>query len=154
MNKRVVKIMSGISGSGKSTYAEDLLNQSQGVKVSADHFFMQNGKYLFDPSKLGEAHADCFARFIKFCQDPNGSMIVVDNTSCSSEEIAPYVLGAQAFGWEPEIITLFCNADQVLACAKRNQHNVPHGIIEGQHRRLVMRHLPSFWKHRIVPVKF
>jgi adenylate kinase len=52
-----VVVMSGVSGSGKSTYAEKLLEQSQGVKVSTDHFFMVGNEYKFDPSKLGEAHA-------------------------------------------------------------------------------------------------
>lgn len=150
---RKVVILSGISGSGKSTLAEKLLNESQGVKVSADHFFTKpDGKgsvsYQFDPSKLGEAHADCFARFIRFCQDPNGNLIVVDNTNTSAEEIAPYILGAAAFGWEAEIITLRAPfADRVQKCAGRNIHGVPLDTIKAQANRLLNRKLPRFWKN-------
>lgn len=78
---RQVVILSGVSGAGKSTYAEKLLTETQGIKVSADHYFMWEDTYKFDPTKLGEAHADCFKRFISHLQAPfSWSCVVVDNT--------------------------------------------------------------------------
>jgi predicted kinase len=159
--------MSGVSGSGKSTYAEKLLNDTQGIKVSADHFFTDSGgKYRFDAAKLGEAHADCFRRFIGYMQgipfSVGGMMqmgrpfdyILVDNTCTRVEEISPYILAAQAFDYTPEIITLMPTSDQVEACWRRNTHGVPRATVEHQHHNLKIRQLPLWWKNTIVPVQF
>jgi predicted kinase len=144
-----VIILSGISGVGKSHYAEFLLNQSQGLKVSADHYFLKHGEYRFDPSKLGEAHAQCFRRFIEFCQKPDLPQIIVDNTNLTVWELAPYRLAAEAYGWQPEIITLLCkNEADVELCAQRNLHQIPLNVLRRQQENLTRRKLPSHWNHR------
>lgn len=117
--KKVI-VLSGISGSGKSTLCEDLLNGSQGVKVSADHFFMKQGEYIFDAARLGEAHADCFRHFIHFLQTKSVDTVLVDNTNCSSDEISPYMLAASAFEWEAEIRTLVPRAEDGESARSRD----------------------------------
>ena len=57
-------IMRGISGSGKSTKAREIMAKENScgnaaIICSADDFFMASGKYKFDASKLGQAHAWC-----------------------------------------------------------------------------------------------
>jgi predicted kinase len=147
-----VVILSGVSGSGKSTYAEKLLNDTQGIKVSADHYFMVGGEYHFDPIKLGEAHADCFRRFITYMQvaDP-WPCVVVDNTNLSSEEIAPYYLAAQAFGYHPSILTIRVEGSQLGKLASCNVHGVPLGSLRAQFRKLLQRHLPPWWDNTDLP---
>jgi hypothetical protein len=170
--KKVI-VMSGVSGSGKSTYAEKILNETQGVKVSADHFFMKDGVYAFDVAKLGAAHADCFRRFINFINethfttcDTKENVVVVDNTNCTEAEISPYMLASAAFGWEAEIITLvpkkslatpseyfkMCNqrTEYFKMCAQRNAHGVSLNVIENQWYRLSHRGLPPYWKNTFV----
>src|ERR1700722_5917252 len=119
---RSVIVLSGISGSGKSTYA----GEGEGIAVvSADRFFMSDGVYSFDPKKLSEAHAACMAEFIKACAALTPT-VVVDNTATTALEIAPYMLVASSFGYSPEVRTFRCaNATEVSACAARNRHNVP-----------------------------
>jgi hypothetical protein len=153
MVKRVY-ILSGISGSGKSFLAEEILQRTQGVKVSADHFFMQNGEYLFDPKKLGEAHADCFRRFIHYLEK-TWLDIVVDNTNCTAIEIAPYYQAANAFNALPEILTIRCGQwNEVEWCARRNVHKVPADAVYAQHNRLEDRVLPPYWKNTVQWAKF
>lgn len=101
--KKVI-ILSGISGSGKSTYAKKLVGDSFGqeectgvVVCSADHFFMQTGEYKFDASMLSLAHGECFKDFIEEVQRGT-SLVLVDNTNTSVAEIAPYVLGGPGMG--------------------------------------------------------
>lgn len=149
MNKVIV--MSGCSGSGKSTYAEKLLARSQGVKVSADHFFMGENGYAFDPSKLGLAHADCFRRFIDFAQK-GGSDIIVDNTSLSEAEISPYMLAGIAYGYDCEIITFVVDLRDLNLMVKRNQHGVDMNVLTRQWKRLGARFLPPYWKNTNIPV--
>lgn len=80
---RVCVVMRGLPGSGKSFVAQQIVEET--VKnaehiVSADHFFMRNGQYKFDSSKLEQAHE--LARN-KFAQKANlgYSPLVVDNTN-------------------------------------------------------------------------
>lgn len=64
-----IVLMSGIPGSGKSTYVKQLqqkLGYYDVVVCSADHFFMVNGEYRFDVTKLGDAHGACLNRFTRW----------------------------------------------------------------------------------------
>lgn len=47
--------MRGVPGSGKSTKAKQLAG-IKGLVYSTDDFFMKNGDYVYDPSKIGEYH--------------------------------------------------------------------------------------------------
>jgi predicted kinase len=140
---RKVIILSGISGSGKSTY----IASRPAVVVSADHYFTGvDGAYNFDPTKLGEAHGACFREFIELVR-LGSTDVVVDNTNTSVAEVAPYVLAAQAYGWDVEILTLMCESeDDVRECAGRNTHGVPFQVVMVQHRQLQERILPPWWK--------
>lgn len=149
-----VIILSGISGSGKSTYAKDLLAKYNskskesgfyGGMVSADSFFLSDKGYNFDASKLGEAHGSCFRHFISSLQDKNIDLIIVDNTNTTAVEIAPYVLGAAAYNWNCEIVTI--RTSDVRACGDKNIHNVPESSIAQQLDRLNKRVLPPYWKN-------
>ena len=145
---RKVVVLSGLSGSGKSTYAKKLWNDLEPGTyckvVSADDYFMVNGEYKFDPMKLGDAHGACFREFLLSLEDVGYNLIIVDNTCLSVAEIAPYMLGAQAFGWESEVVTLQCTKGRALG---RNVHNVSERAIEGQLTALASRQLPPWWKH-------
>lgn len=143
-----VLVLRGLPGSGKSTFVEKLPKYSHHYTVvSADHFFTRTGSYVFDPKKLGEAHAECFRYALKVLQGPECyNVLVVDNTNISSWEPSPYVQAAAAFGVECEIVTLWC--DPVVA-AQRNVHKVPLPVILRMYNRLLNEELPAHWKQRI-----
>jgi len=153
-----VIIMSGVSGSGKSTYAHDLgdkyVNEEKCEEydvVSADDFFRKDGSYKFDPSKLAEAHSDCFRRFLAAI-DVSVPLVFVDNTSTEAWEISPYMLAGSEL-YSCEIITLMPTLAQLKLCHARNTHNVPLAVIETQYYKLKNRKLPPHWKNTIVEVK-
>lgn len=164
---RQVKIMSGVSGSGKSTLVRKLLSEHTGPMqvVSADQYFMvkdENAKhgnstseliYKFNPADLSLAHGNCFRRFIEGLQSTEcGNLVIVDNTNTTTEEIAPYVLGAQAFGYDLEVITVMCNSmSDVEQAAKRNAHGVPLQGVYAQYMRIHNRKLPTWWKSQVIP---
>ena len=56
-----VLIMRGLPGSGKTFRANEMIGNSLNVAhVSADHFFMVDGKFKYDASKAQEARTHCF----------------------------------------------------------------------------------------------
>jgi tRNA uridine 5-carbamoylmethylation protein Kti12 len=117
--RRVIALR-GIPGSGKSTVALDLCREGDAI-VSADDYFNTPKGYVFDPSKIGEAHATCFKRFLT-CLAEDVEVIIVDNTNLSAWELSPYAAGAAAYGYSFEIVSVSC--DPALAF-KRQTHGVP-----------------------------
>jgi predicted kinase len=152
----LLTILSGLSGSGKSTYTRLVCGGSS--VFSADQFFMVGNEYRFDVSKLSQAHGACCKGVIEALQ-AGTDHVVVDNTNTTSEEIAPYVLLAQAFGYEVEIVTLIApkgmsEGDYIAECAKRNAHGVPAAGIAAQAQRLASRKLMPWWKSETVESQF
>lgn len=171
-NRRVI-VMSGVSGVGKSTHVGKLIleyignsslapltiNQILAVMpkddpratvtyCSADTFFMKDGEYKFNPAELANAHSMCFRNFIRAVQSGKVELVVVDNTNLTSEEIAPYMLGASAFGYEAEIITLRpLDAYFLDRLHARNTHGVSKDTIDNQYDQLEQRRLMPWWKN-------
>ena len=56
-NKNLI-LVRGVSGSGKSTFAEEFLYPVS-LLISTDDFFMVNGEYQFNPELLSENHLKC-----------------------------------------------------------------------------------------------
>lgn len=99
MSPKILYLMRGVSGSGKSTVAKRL----GGTIFSTDDFFMKDGKYEFDPSQIKINHEKNQARAEEAMK--NGiSPIVIDNTNTQAWEMKPYVLAAHRHGYEVKIV--------------------------------------------------
>ena len=83
-------LIRGVPGSGKSTFANQLLYQGVVYQVlEADKYFINGeGQYNFDPSKLREAHEWCQTRAKLYLLD--GDSVAVANTSTTEKEVAIY----------------------------------------------------------------
>jgi len=155
-----VIIMAGCSGSGKSTFARE--NYPGANVVSADDYFVgENKEYSFDPSKLPLAHAQCLRAYVDLVQYVNArddgplarvDEIVVDNTSTTVAEVAPYAALALAYGHELEVVILRVNPAVAHA---RNTHDVPLAGVKAQAARLadLRGSLPPWWPVRVVGVE-
>jgi predicted kinase len=140
MNKAVLLV--GVSGSGKSTFAAR--EYPGAVTVSADHYFMVDGEYRFEGSKLGAAHRACLRGFVEAVQGGAGC-VVVDNTNTTLVELAPYVSLAMAYGYEVEVVRVRC---PVEVAASRNTHGVGEGAVRAMDARIesmMATGLPPFW---------
>ncbi len=136
-------LLSGISGSGKSTIAKSL-GGSLTVVCSADDYFVdvESGEYRFDPSKLSEAHGACLKKFVSHLLRGEVDTIIVDNTNLTALELAPYVALAQAYRAATELVTFPADVD---LCAKRNLHGVPIATLRRMAKTLSERVLPVYW---------
>jgi len=123
-------IFRGPSGSGKSTAARAFLSKNVGLHFEADEFFMQNGKYNFDASKLGQAHSDCQRR-VRKAMEEGTYPLVVSNTSMTKWEVNPYLALAKEFGYEVVIYKVRGPWDAELY-ASRNAHGVPLNVVQKQ----------------------
>lgn len=135
-----VIVMSGLPGSGKNYWIEK--NHPSAAVVSADDYFMKEGIYQFDAEKLGEAHSFCIRRFIELTRIVYPT-IMVNNTNLTSEEIAPYYAIGKAYGYEVELVTLYCRPK---VAADRNIHGVSLETCIGMLSRLNMRVIPPYWE--------
>lgn len=118
--KRII-LVRGLPGSGKSTIARALyLSDANMRHLEADMYHMKDGYYVFDASKIKEAH--------KWCQDSTeealmeGDSVVVSNTFTQLWEMQPYIDMAKEYGASLQVIE--CKADF------GSVHNVPTDAIE------------------------
>ena len=86
-------LLRGLPGSGKSTLAKSI----GGIHVEADQYFMEDDRYMFNPSKLKEAHDWCRSE----CQRAMewGLKVVVSNTFTMEWEMQPYFDLAEKHGF-------------------------------------------------------
>ncbi len=114
-------LIRGLPGAGKTNLSIDLRCDS----VEADHFFQGENGYVFNPRKLGEAHAWCQARCRELLSDPDIQQCTVANTFTQRWELEPYLQMAAELGSDVIVIDLFdggCTDEQLFA---RNVHGVP-----------------------------
>lgn len=146
--------MRGLMGSGKSEWVKRKMIEiltadpmALVTAVSADHFFMVDGKYKFDATRLGEAHSKCLRDYLDIIINNRYEVLFVDNTNISPVEIAPYYKAAQAYGHDVEIINIKC--DPALAAA-RNVHGVPTSKILDKYKQLGSTRLSIDWAQTTV----
>ena len=117
--KPTLYLIRGIPGSGKSSFAETLL-QAGVVQYhfEADQYFIdETGMYNFNPANLHLAHKSCYTRTKHFL-GCNFS-VAVSNTSTTEKEVQTYKELAEELG---------CNFVSVVVEHRHegtNLHNVP-----------------------------
>jgi len=135
--RKIVYIMRGISGSGKSTVAREIAAReiagTEGVIHSTDSYFVSEaGEYKFDPMTIGEKHRLNMADFEKSLLDGK-TLVIVDNTNITRRDYEPYVELARKHGYEVRFKEMpIIGIGEALA---RNTHNVPREKIELQKSR-------------------
>ena len=97
-----LKILQGISGSGKSTKAKNLAAPEN--IFEADNYWLNCvGEYLFVPEKIGKAHAWCQSEVRKAMEKGN-TPLVVSNTNITRKDRQVYHNLAKEYGYDVEIV--------------------------------------------------
>jgi len=93
-------LLRGAPGSGKSTFAKTL----GGLHIEADMFFIKDGEYKFDYTKIKDAHNDC-KRKVHKAMHPSlfrrlfYNTVVVSNTFTQEWEMRFYEIIARKYGY-------------------------------------------------------
>lgn len=131
---KALYLLRGLPGSGKSTLAKSIGNALTG-RVEADMYFNVNGNYVFDPSKLKEAHEWCKGVVENWMENPADYLeqIIVSNTFTQEWEMKPYYELAEKHGY-----TVFS-----LVVENRhggvNEHNVPEETLVKMENRFQLK---------------
>lgn len=117
-------LLRGLPGSGKSTLAKSL----GGKHFEADMFFVRDGEYRFDPTKLKEAH--------EWCRSSVGGLmingeprLIVSNTFTQEWEMEAYYKLAERYDYRVYSLIVENRHNGV------NEHGVPSDKLEQMKNR-------------------
>ena len=118
--------MRGVPGSGKTTIANQLAG-ADGAIHSTDDYFVQDGEYCFDASKLGEAHLQ---NFVAFCASLEAGVpiVICDNTNVRRSHFIKYIRAAERMEYMVTIVAM--PHPHPYVAASRTVHGVPARTIE------------------------
>lgn len=135
--KPVLIIIRGVSGSGKSTFADFLINNLKQYfpvdkyivelppqKFEADQWFVDNDE-PWNPRYLHTAHEWCMAEVKKSLRD--GYITIVSNTTTTKKELDPYIKIAKDLSLQ--YFVLISDSDYV------NMHGVDDDKLRKQAQR-------------------
>nr|XP_021397617.1 NEDD4-binding protein 2-like 2 isoform X2 [Lonchura striata domestica] len=124
-SQKLLVILRGLPGSGKSTLSRVLLGQScDGIVLSTDDYFHQQYGYTYNAAQLGDAH-EWNQKRAKQAMEQGKSPVIIDNTNTQAWEMKPYVEVALEKGYrvefhEPDTWWKFDPEE----LEKRNKHGV------------------------------
>jgi predicted kinase len=117
-------LLRGLPGSGKSTLAKSL----GGIHIEADQYFMVDGEYKFDGSKIKLAHNYCQSQTGAWMrsngEQVNVDRIVVSNTFTQEWEMQPYFEMAEKYGYRVYSLIVENRHGGI------NEHGVPEEKLE------------------------
>ena len=116
-------LLRGLPGSGKSTFAKLICNQH----VEADMYFMQDGEYKFDATKLKQAHVQCRNKTEAWMQKRYN--VVVSNTFTQEWEMDTYYELAKQYGYRVHSLIVENRHGGV------NEHGVPEDKLKQMKNR-------------------
>jgi len=129
MHKPTLYLIRGVSGAGKSTFAQQLWGAGIVYKVfeADDYFYAEDGTYNFNAGFLRAAHVACQEN-TKYCLNL-GHSVAVSNTSTTEFEVLVY-----------ETIAKEANAHFISIIVENrhngvNIHNVPEDKLKQMKER-------------------
>jgi predicted ABC-type ATPase len=120
-------IIRGLPGAGKSTLAREIKERTGADHWEADQYFVNDGVYQFDGSKIGEAHVQCETNFVESLRSNRD--VVVSNTFTRFHEFIGYIVSAQEAKYDIMIIECLENYGSL--------HNVPEIALERMRSRWI-----------------
>jgi predicted kinase len=133
MEEKVLFILRGVPGCGKSTVAQEIAKKhftaTGDVICCADDYHMVDGEYKWKAENQGYAHKACQNK-CEFLMKANSPRIIIANTNTTNKEMKPYAEMANFYGY-----TVFYLVVENRHGGK-DAHNVPEDSLEAMASRL------------------
>jgi len=128
---KVLTLVRGVSGSGKSSFAEAMANEEYPWPVfSADNYLYEDGVYKWEGWKLPKVHAQCLEE-TKKAMKTGVEKIFVANTFAAEKELTPYINSAKFHGYKVFVVIVENRH------GGESVHNVPEHSLEVQKQRIL-----------------
>ncbi len=129
---KILYIMQGVPGSGKSTMADLIAGNSKAAVIcSTDQLRYESGIYVFDAAASAGLHQENQRRV---CALLAGEMpvVIVDNTNIQCWHARPYVQLAKIWGYDIQIVRVQCPVETAIARQKNHpvSRRVPEATIK------------------------
>ena len=121
---KILYIVRGLPGSGKSAFAKSIAP----VHFEADMFFMNDGEYKFDFSKIKEAHQWC-QESTQDAMVSGSPKVAVSNTFTQEWEMKPYYEMAEKYGYM--VFSVIVENRH----GGKNVHGVPEATLDNMRKR-------------------
>lgn len=139
---KMLYLIRGLPGSGKSTFAKELQNGTNSMHLEADMWHMEevpdedgnfdgHTEYIWRPERVGFAHKEC-QRMCKVYMD-KGLSVIVSNTFTTAKEMEPYLALAQEFGYRVTSLVVENRHGGV------NIHDVPQATLDKMRNRFTIK---------------
>ena len=147
-HSKVMFIMRGLSGSGKSTIVEALQKTypEHCVCSADDHFYQQDGSYKWVKTELEAAHKECQSKAEAACK-ADTSVVIIDNTNVRRWEIKFYVNIAATYRYTVVLVTPKTSwyLDAAIL-AKKNKHGLDEATLKQKVELFKKENvLPYYW---------
>lgn len=133
MKNKELFLIRGIPGSGKSTLAKSLSNGAGSIYVEADMYFIKDGEYKFDSSKIKNAHEWCVNKVEQAMMGVGYSIpqhtIIVSNTFTKEWEMENYFKLAEKYNYRVYSLIVENRHNGI------NTHSVPNETLEKMRKR-------------------
>ncbi len=138
-----VILLTGLPGSGKSTWAAAYPCSGAKLILCPDDHLMVDGVYKWSPGAVSESHRKCMRQFVEHVWHGDLDLLILDSTNTRTEFLSPYIGVAQAFNHNVRVVLIKHNS---IDSWKRNTHNVPEDRHIGMEQNL--HYMMKYWSRR------
>lgn len=119
-------LIRGVSGAGKSTFAQLLAQEFECNYWEADMYFYNRDtlEYKFNPAQIGQAHGWCYQNF--YDDVLAGNSVIVSNTFTTEADMQRYIDTAKEFGYTITSLVVENRANT------KSVHAVPEATLQRQ----------------------
>ena len=153
--QKIAIINRGIPATGKSTIINEIIKSTKeggfsSEICSTDDFFMIDGEYRFDATKLQENHLKNQDKFFNALK--NGiDVVICDNTNLSPWEAKPYYNMAKQF--EYKVLLLDFAPRSIDDILKTQTHSVPKEVLESMLERYENEKIEEFSFDEVIKIE-
>lgn len=138
-----VILLTGLPGSGKSTWAAAYPCSGVKLILCPDDNLVTNGVYEWSPEAVNESHRKCLRQFVEHAWHGDLDLLILDSTNTRTEFLSPYIGVAQAFNHNVRVVLI--KHDPVDSW-RRNIHNVDERRHVGMEQNL--HYMMKHWSRR------